>query len=71
MTDAGKELVRRHFEEIFNRQNLDVCDEIMANDYVEHAGLRPSASRLPAESTARGQRAPRRPGCWLNSQISI
>lgn len=37
MIESNKELVRRHFEEIFNRQNLDVCDEIMADDYVEHA----------------------------------
>jgi len=35
--EANKELVRRHFEEIFNRKNLAVCDEIMAEDFVEHA----------------------------------
>ena len=37
MSEANKELARRHFEEIFNRKNLEVCDEIMAEDYVEHA----------------------------------
>ncbi len=37
MSEANKELVRRHFEEIFNRQNFDACDDLMAEDYVEHA----------------------------------
>jgi predicted ester cyclase len=37
MSEANKELVRRHFEEIFNRQNYGICDEIMAEEYVEHA----------------------------------
>jgi hypothetical protein len=30
MSEANKELVRRHFEEIFNRKSLAVCDQIMA-----------------------------------------
>jgi hypothetical protein len=37
MSEANKELVRRHFEEIFNRKYFAVCDEIMAEDFVEHA----------------------------------
>ena len=37
MSEDNKELVRRHFEEIFNRQNVAACDELMAEDYVEHA----------------------------------
>ena len=37
MSDANKALVLRHFEEIFNQKNLDVCDDMMAEDYVEHA----------------------------------
>jgi hypothetical protein len=37
MSEAKEELVRRRFEEIFNRKNLAVCDEIMAEDFVEHA----------------------------------
>lgn len=37
MSEANKELVRRHFEEIFNHKNLVVCDEIMAEDFVEHS----------------------------------
>jgi predicted ester cyclase len=35
--EAAKDLVRRHFEQIFNRKNLDACDETMAEDFVEHA----------------------------------
>ena len=27
--EANKELVRRHFEEIFNRKNLAVCDDMV------------------------------------------
>ena len=46
MSEADKELVRRHFEEIFNRKNLAVCDEIMAEGYVEH-GVAPFAQTAP------------------------
>jgi ketosteroid isomerase-like protein len=37
MSEANKELVRRHFEELWNRQDLAVADELMAEDYLEHA----------------------------------
>jgi hypothetical protein len=37
MSEANKELVRRHVEEIWNRQDLAVADELMAEDYLEHA----------------------------------
>lgn len=37
MSEANKDLVRRHFEEIFNQKNLEVRDDMMAEDYVEHA----------------------------------
>jgi hypothetical protein len=37
MSEANKELVRRHFEEVFNRKSLAVCDEIMTEEFVEHA----------------------------------
>jgi hypothetical protein len=30
MSEANKELVRCHVEEIFNRKSLAVCDQIMA-----------------------------------------
>ncbi|WP_284989932.1 ester cyclase [Arthrobacter sp. efr-133-TYG-120] len=37
MSEANKELVRRHFREIWNQRQLDVCEQIMADSYVEHA----------------------------------
>jgi ketosteroid isomerase-like protein len=37
MSAANKELVRRHFEEFFNRRNLAVAEELLAEDYLEHA----------------------------------
>jgi predicted ester cyclase len=37
MSEATKELVRRHFEEIWNRKDLAAADELMAQDYREHA----------------------------------
>src|SRR5215210_3244996 len=61
VSEANKELVRRHFEEIFNRKNLEVCDEMMAEDYVEHAGTRapyhaPNTSRfVPQPGRASGR----------------
>jgi steroid delta-isomerase-like uncharacterized protein len=35
-TDANKGLVRRQFEEIWNRHNLAVVEELFAADYVGH-----------------------------------
>ena len=37
MSEANKQLVRRHFEEIFNQKNDAVADEQMAEEYLEHA----------------------------------
>lgn len=37
MSAEAHELVRRQFEEVFNHQNLGVCDEIFAREYIEHA----------------------------------
>jgi steroid delta-isomerase-like uncharacterized protein len=37
-TEENKAMVRRIFEEVFNKGNLSVVDEIMANDYVFHMG---------------------------------
>lgn len=65
MSEANKELVRRHFEEIFNRQNLDVCDEIMAEDYVEH-GVAPFARSAPGR--VNGPEAMRGTAEWLLAQ---
>jgi len=46
MSESDKDLVRRHFEEIFNQQNLDACDEIMAEEFVEH-GIAPFGRTEP------------------------
>jgi len=37
VSEVNKELVRRHFEEIFNRKNLAACDDTVAQEYKEHA----------------------------------
>lgn len=37
MPESPKDLVRRHFEEVFNARQLDACDELVAEDFVEHA----------------------------------
>ena len=66
MSEANKELVRRHFEEIFNRQNLEVCDEMMAEDYVEHAAAPFSES---APGRVNGPKAMRQTADWLLAQF--
>jgi hypothetical protein len=37
--EANKALVRRMFEEIYNRADYDVADEVFAENYVSHNGL--------------------------------
>ena len=37
MEEVGRVLVRRLFDEVFTTQNLAAADEIMAEEYVEHA----------------------------------
>ena len=64
--EANKELVRRHFEEIFNRKNLAVCDEIMAEDFVEHAAAPFSQS---APGRVKGPLAMRASAEWLLGQF--
>jgi predicted ester cyclase len=66
MSEANKELVRRHFEEIFNRKNLAVCDEIMAEDFVEHAAA-PFAPSAPGR--VNGPQAMRATAEWLLAQF--
>jgi ketosteroid isomerase-like protein len=64
MSEANKELVRRHFEDIRNRKDLAVADELMAEDYLEHTVAPfgqaepgrvngPAATRQTAEPTGR------------------
>jgi predicted ester cyclase len=66
MSEANKELVRRHFEEVFNRQNFAVCDEIVAEDYVEHA-VAPFGQSAP--SRVNGPQATRQTVEWLVAQF--
>ena len=37
MSEANKELVRRLIEEIWNRRDLAIADELIALEYLEHA----------------------------------
>jgi predicted ester cyclase len=64
--DVGKDLVRRHFDEIWNGRNLDVCDEIMAEEFVEHAAA-PFASDSPG--SVNGPEAMRSTCTWLLDQF--
>lgn len=67
MSEQTLELVRRQFEEVFNAQDMAACDEIFAEDYVEHA-------RAPFQSTEPGRvNGPdhmRGVVGWLRSQFS-
>jgi hypothetical protein len=57
-----RELARRHFEGIWNQQNLGVADELMAQDYVEHA-VAPFGQAEPGR--ANGPAATRQTVDWL------
>ncbi|MFK4297412.1 putative ester cyclase [Arthrobacter sp. GAS37] len=66
MSEANKELVRRHFEEIWNQRQLDVCDQIMADSYVEHAWA-PFGTTEPGAVV--GPQAMRETVQWLLAQF--
>lgn len=66
VTEVNKQLVRRHFDEIFNKRNLDVCDELMAEDYVEH-GIAAFAEREPGR--VNGPEAMKGTARWLLAQF--
>ena len=66
MSEANKQLVRRHFEETFNRHNLAVCNEIMAEEFVEHAAA-PFAQSAPGK--VNGPQAMRQTAEWLLAQF--
>ncbi len=38
-TEDNKALVRRLYEEVFNRGNLPTVDELLATDYIDHTAL--------------------------------
>ncbi len=46
MSEASHELVRRQFEDVFNRQDFDLCSEVFAEHYIEHA-VAPFQDREP------------------------
>ncbi|WIG59750.1 MAG: hypothetical protein OJF49_002497 [Ktedonobacterales bacterium] len=66
MSEANKTLVRRHFEEIFNRQNYSVCAEMMADDYMEHA-VAPFGRSEPGK--VYGPEHARNAAEWLRAQF--
>jgi predicted ester cyclase len=66
MSEANKELVWRHFEEIFNRRNLSAADELMAQDYLEHA-VAPFGQAEPGRVD--GPAAMRQTAQWLLAQF--
>ena len=65
MSETNKQLVLRHFEEIWNKRDLDVCDEIMAADYTENAAA-PFGTAVPGRVD--GPAAMRRTVAWLTGQ---
>lgn len=63
--NANVALVRRLFDEAFNARNVEVCDEIIAADYIEHA-IAPFASDAPG--AVDGPQHMRAVIAWLVSQ---
>ena len=66
MSEINKELVRRHFDEIWNQRNLAACEELMAEDFVENAAA-PFASASPGR--VNGPAAMRETVAWLTTQF--
>jgi steroid delta-isomerase-like uncharacterized protein len=66
MSAVNKELVRRHFEEFFNRRDLAVAEELMAEDYLEHA-VAPFGQAEPGR--VNGPVAMRQTAEWLLAQF--
>jgi predicted ester cyclase len=66
MSAGNKQLVRRHFEELFNHQNLAVAEELVAEDYVEHA-VAPFGQAEPGR--VNGPAAMRQTAQWLLEQF--
>lgn len=64
--EANKALVRRHFEEIFNRQNFAECAEMVADDFIEHA-IAPFGTSEPGR--VHGPEHVRNASEWLRAQF--
>ena len=65
MSEQNMDLVRRHFEEIWNQRDPSACDELMAADYLEN-GAAPFETRAPGRVS--GPAAMRGTVQWLISQ---
>jgi hypothetical protein len=66
MSDTNKNLVRRHFEEIWNQRKLAARDELMADDFPEHAAALLAATAL---GKVHGPTAMRGTAEWLLGQF--
>ena len=60
------DLVRRHFEQLWNQRDSAACEELMAADFVEH-GIAPFASEEPGR--VHGPTAMRETMAWLLGQF--
>ena len=47
MSDVNKNVVRRLFEEVWNKGSMPVADELIASTYVHHDSSTPDAGRGP------------------------
>ena len=66
MPDTNKNLVRRHFEEIWNQRKMAARDELMADDFPEHAAAPLAATAL---GKVHGPTAMRGTAEWLLGQF--
>jgi steroid delta-isomerase-like uncharacterized protein len=53
MSDANKNVVRRLFEEVWNKGNLPVADELFAQNYSHHDSSTPDFGRGPESEKKR------------------
>jgi predicted ester cyclase len=66
MAEANAELARRYFEEIINLRDLEVCAQIVADEYMEHA-VAPFGQSEPGR--VNGPTATRESLEWLIAQF--
>jgi ketosteroid isomerase-like protein len=66
MSEATVDLVRRHFEVMWNQRDTSCVDSLMAEDFVEH-GAAPFASEAPGR--VHGPEAMRGTVEWLTDQF--
>jgi hypothetical protein len=67
MSNEKIDLVRRHFEHMWNERDFAACDDLITEDYIEH-GVAPFVATAPARvhgpTAMRGTRS----GCSTNFQ---